>query len=437
MSISFSYLRKISLLIGFTFLSITLLTAQKKRVHWSLLDNNRGKIFQRNHMEPFTGVAFDEHYAGKLKGEIRFKDGYMHGKAIQWDRDGRKVSETTYVKNKKQGPETIWYVNGKKRTIVNYVNDKAHGQIVEYHETGQKMSSGELVNGTENGRHTWWFTNGQKDQELTYNMGQVNGQVKNWYPNGNIKMISGYRSNQKQGNTTYWYENKNKMSIQHYKYGVEVDTSSFWAKNGRLKEQKIYNNQGKLIQHRDFGEASILTAKGQIHVFNKLKSNFIVPFEGKEVSPVDSRVLAFYVDGVLVQAFTMPKSEFSDEESKTDLVILKNLQEFDIERLENLLSDTTTKVEVTLETVIEEKKLKSGSPAMFWTFKAPGNSAEKKLTLLEEQFLAIVCQDHILLLNGLVFKNNKPDEVKQKLIEIANGVQLKDQPIDLLKLAQE
>lgn len=427
-------MRQLFSLIALSIISITTLQAQRNKVHWSELDNNRGKIYQRNHIEPFSGTAFDEHEPGKKKGLIPFKDGLMHGKAIQWDRKGNKISETTYVKGKREGREIVYYPNGKKQAIINYANDKPQGLVIEYFDTGEKMSSGELVNGVENGRYTWWFKNGLKDQELNYRMGSVEGAVRNWYPDGKQKMISEYKSNQKNGKTVNWFANGNMMSKQFYYKGTEIDTSSFWTKESRLKEQKIYNQRGNLVDHRSFQEASILTKKGYLHVFNKLNSNFILPLEGKTVDPVNAKILAFYIDGVLVQVYTAPKSAFSNQ-TKSDLELLQNHQEFDIDRLEAMLSDDSIKY--TLEYQSEELKTQKGETALFWNFNSPGNSSKKQLTLVQEQYLSIVCQNHILLLNGLVFKKNKPEAVKAALMKLANAVILKDKPIDVIDLSEK
>ena len=427
-------MRQLICLVLLTTITTTILQAQN-RVHWSQLDNNHGKIYQRNHIEPFSGVAFDEYEPGKKKGMVSFKDGFMHGKATQWDMNGKKLSESTYVKGKKEGKETVYHQNGKKRLVVNYINDKPHGLVIEYYETGEKMSYGEVMQGVENGKHTWWFKSGQKDQELTYRMGSVEGTVKNWYPDGKQKMIAEYKKNQKHGTTTNWFVNGNKMSIQHYFAGIETDTSSFWTKKGRLKEQKIYNRRGEMIDHRSFQEASILAKDGYLHVYNKLNSNFILQLKGKKVAPVNTRVLAFYVDGTLVQIYTAPKKDFEDDKTKSNIDILKRHQEFDVDRLEALLSDDSTQYD--LDLTAESLSAENGSDMVFWKFEAPGKSEEKQLTLVEEQYLSIICQNHILLLNGMVFRKNKPEDVKAQLIKIANSIILKDEPIDVIDLSEK
>ncbi len=425
-----------SFLLAIALLFITTTVFSQRQVHWSQLDNFHGKIFQRNHMEPFSGVAYDEHEPGKKKGMIPFKDGYMHGKAVQWDRHGNKLSETTYVMGKKQGREIIYHENGKKQAEIFYDNDKPHGMVIEYYDDGTKMSTGELINGTENGRYTWWYRSGKKDQELTYQMGRVNGEVKNWYENGQLKMVANFRNSEKQGTTTYWYENGKMMSKQHYARGVERDTSSFWTKSGRLKEQKVYNRAGDMIDHMSYREASILTEDGYLHVFNKLGSNFTLSLKGETVDLMPTPVLAFYVDGILVQIYTYSIDELSkgDEEyAMSD--ILKTLKNLDISELEEAINDDSTniKLKVTEEFIAEDGK----SEKLFWKFPAPGDTAGKQLTLKEEQYLAVPCQNHVLLLNGMVFKANSSEEVKDALLKLSNQVKLYDKPIDVIDLSEQ
>ena len=433
MNISMKYI--VCLMLGFLFMS-TSVNAQKNRVHWSVLDNFHGKIFQRNHQEPFSGIAFDEYEPGVKKGVIYFKDGYMNGRAIQWDRQGNKMSEAVYVKGKKEGKETIYHPNGKKQTEVFYVNDQPHGMVVEYYDTGEQMSSGELVNGIENGRYTWWYRSGKKDQELTYNMGKVNGQVKNWYEKGNLKMVANFRDHAKEGTTTYWYENENMMSKQHFSRGIERDTSSFWTKNGRLKEEKVYNRAGEMIDHMSYQEASILTKEGYIHIFNKLGSNFILSLEGENVDLLATPVLAFYVDGVLVQVYTYPVSEFAKpNERHSKNSILQRMKEFDITELEEAINVDSTNIKLGVQEEIVKDK--AGEEMLFWKFPSPGDTAGKQLTLKEEQYLAMIHQGHILLLNGMVFKANTSEEVKKALIKLSNQVEEKNEPIDVIDLSEK
>lgn len=428
-------MRQIFCLTALLFLTATVF-GQRNAVHWSELDNNHGKIYQRNHIEAFTGTAFDEHEPGKKKGIIPFKDGLMEGKAVEWDRDGNKITETTYVKGKKQGIETTWYPNGQKQMEVFYQDDVPQGVVVEYFNTGEKMSVGALVNGIENGTYTWWYKSGAKDQELTYRMGEVNGAVKNWYEKGQLKMVSNYKNHQKEGTTTYWYENGNKMSEQHFSRDIEQDTSSYWTKSGRLNEQKVFNKAGEMVDKLSFSEASILAKGGYIHVFNKLNSNFILNLKGEKVELVPTPVLAFYLDGVLVQIYTYPKSAFANDKAGiTDLEVMRNLKNFDVSDLENLLNDDST--DIKLEVTEDVLTTKTGSEVLFWKFPAPGKSSEKQLTLVEEQYLAVSCQNHILLLNGIVFKGNKSEDVKAKLLQLANGVELKNKPIDVLELSEK
>lgn len=407
--------------------------AQRNRVHWSELDNNRGLIFQRNHMEPFTGYAFDEHYPGKKKGLIPFKDGLIDGKAVQWDYNGNKVSETEYVRGKKQGREIIYHPNGNRRSLVNYANDKVEGMVIEYFETGEKLSAGAYTNGVENGVHTWWFKNGQKDQEVPYVRGTVDGVVRQWYADGQLKMEERFRMGQKQGLTQHWFPDGTVMSKQHFTADIEVDTSNYWTQAGMLKEQMIYNAQGELIQERSFQNASIQMGGGFMQVYNEPGSYFAVPITGKSVRDVSERHnLSYFIDGNLIRLYARPKAAFTGIGSVTDLALLDSYQAYDVGTIEQRYSDdsTTIKLAITTDTLT----LSSGQTALFWAFDNPATDSTAQV-IKGEQNLVMVVGDHILLLNAIIFQ--KTDEAaSQALLErLANGVIIAREPIDVIAVA--
>ena len=56
---------------------------------------------------------------------------------------GKIRIETTYVKDKKEGPEKEYYENGNVKREANYVNDRREGVVKEYYEDGTSMISSE------------------------------------------------------------------------------------------------------------------------------------------------------------------------------------------------------------------------------------------------------------------------------------------------------
>lgn len=421
-------------IVGLLWLGIvTTATAQRNRVHWSELDNNRGRIYQRNHIEPFTGYAYDEHAPGKKKGLIPFKEGLIDGMAVQWDYNGNKLSETQYVQGKKQGRETIFHPNGNRQSVVNYVADKVEGMVIEYFETGEKLSAGAYTLGVENGVHTWWFKNGQKDQEVPYVRGKVDGVVRQWYADGQPKMEEHFRMGVKQGITQHWYADGTVMSVQHFASDLEVDTSSYWTKVGTLKEQKIYDPSGQLVQERSFQSASIQMQGGFLQVYNELGSYFAVPVTGKNVRDVSERNdLSYFIDGHLVRLYALPKSPYIDADTDKPIDLLRAYQAYDVGNIERRYSTDSTAVSLAVAT--DTLTLASGEPALFWSFENPAEDSSKQL-IKGEQNLVLVIGEHILLLNAIVFQ--KTDEAaSQALLErLARGVIVAREPIDIIAVA--
>lgn len=411
----------------------TTATAQRNRVHWSELDNNRGLIFQRNHMEPFTGYAYDEHYPGKKKGLIPFKEGRINGVAVQWDYNGNKVSETEYVNGKKQGREIIYHPNGNRQSVVNYVADKVEGMVIEYYETGEKLSAGAYTNGIENGVHTWWFKNGQIDQEVPYVRGQVDGVVRQWYADGQLKMEERFRMGEKQGTTQHWFPDGTVMSVQHFVADIEVDTSSYWAKSGMLKAQKIFNARGTLIQERSFQSASIQMQGGFLQVYNEPGSHFAVPVTGESVRDVSERSdLSYFIDGHLVRLYALSNVGFKGIGSVSDLEIMDSYQAYDMGNIERRYSKDS--VAVTLVATTDTLRLKRGKDALFWSFENPAQDSTQQL-IKGEQNLVLVVGDHILLLNAIIFQKTDEAASKALLMRLASGVIVAREPIDLIAVA--
>jgi len=137
-----------------------------------------------------------------------------------------------------------------------------------------------------------------------------------------------------------------------------------------------------------------------------------------------------------VQIYTYPTSEFIEpNERHSKSSIMQRMKEFDISELEEAINDDSTNIK--LDVYEETLKDKAGEEMLFWKFPSPGDTAGKQLTLKEEQYLAMIHQGHVLLLNGMVFKANTSEEVKKALIKLSNQVEEKNIPIDVIGLSEK
>jgi antitoxin component YwqK of YwqJK toxin-antitoxin module len=73
---------------------------------------------------PFTGFLCARYDNGQFESVQQFKDGIGNGVWINYNPDGSKESQGTYVNNKTEGPATLFYEDGSIKATGNYVHLK-------------------------------------------------------------------------------------------------------------------------------------------------------------------------------------------------------------------------------------------------------------------------------------------------------------------------
>lgn len=74
--------------------------------------------------KPFTGFLVARYDNGELESVQQYKDGYGNGIWINYDPDGRKESQGTYLNNKTIGPAKLFYEDGSVKAEGKYVHWK-------------------------------------------------------------------------------------------------------------------------------------------------------------------------------------------------------------------------------------------------------------------------------------------------------------------------
>ena len=122
---------------------------QKDRINYESLTDSSGEnfgdektYFQLKYYEAklFTGIAYQEDYAGKLKGEYNYKHGVLNGETKVWSENGQLISEWNFIDGETNGEVKEWYANGRlKRTgNIKMVNGEiVSGQGKTLYESGQ------------------------------------------------------------------------------------------------------------------------------------------------------------------------------------------------------------------------------------------------------------------------------------------------------------
>ncbi len=73
---------------------------------------NGSPYYQRGSNEPYTGILYGRYDNGELMTMQEYVDGIGNGTWIQFNPDGSKLEQGTYINNRVEGPVTQYYEDG-------------------------------------------------------------------------------------------------------------------------------------------------------------------------------------------------------------------------------------------------------------------------------------------------------------------------------------
>ncbi|GAK75902.1 hypothetical protein JCM19296_1499 [Nonlabens ulvanivorans] len=82
------------------------------------------QYFKKGNKKPYTGWLCARYDNGKLESAQQFVNGIGNGVWINYNPDGSKESQGTYVNNKTEGPAKLFYENGSLKAAGNYIHLK-------------------------------------------------------------------------------------------------------------------------------------------------------------------------------------------------------------------------------------------------------------------------------------------------------------------------
>jgi len=402
----------------------------KKKINFYELDVIKGLFFQPNTIDPYTGLAFQDHSNGNRQMEVQIKDGKISGKVKEWERNGKKVYQAEYENGTQIGKEEQWYADGFNKLYITYQNGVPHGTCTEWHQTGGKKSLGEFVNGEEEGEHNWWYATGQQDQVVNYKNGKEMGPMKAWHENGQLKIDANYTAGKLEGDYVLWYSNGQKKAQKKFRDSLHIGDAMFWGTDGRLTGKKVYNNQGKLLEEYNYNSGCVKTGdKDFVQVFNAKNSYYKIDVSGEDriFYIDDAEDITYSVDGMLLQCFAYPKGKMSadsDMQASFDAFLAKEKKYIE----ENINS--------VIEIVQSKKSNANGLSYYYWHFVSPSSkdAEQKARTVQSEHYLTFFCNDQILNLYSVVSNSDEPAEVLGMLTKVADTFSCEEKPIDLNSL---
>lgn len=391
-----------------------------------MLDLNNGRYYQHNHMEPFSGTAYEEYPNGQKKMVIPVKNGKIDGMAREWAPNGQMMLEVTYVDGLKEGMETQWFPQGGKRLEIKNVADKPNGMCYEWHRNGILRSEGLYQNGKETGTHQWYYDNGALDQVVPFTDGQPEGQVKTYYQNGQLKSEASFSEGVMNGSKNEYYSNGILRSSFSFLNGKEHGEGTIHGKDGRLLERYQYDN-GQQLLHQDYHSGSVRSKEGYYQVYNEPGGYCQLSVTGQEVLPRGTEEVIYIVDGMILQIISTTTSKMTTLPSDTASENI--LKSYILQETDYIGRSLGTDLQVRDSAFTNPQKVKG----VHWNFRSPLPSDEELTarTIIEEHYLTFLCGNRLVSLYAPITRSDKPDLVLEMLTRIGNSVICSSSPIDL------
>jgi antitoxin component YwqK of YwqJK toxin-antitoxin module len=111
-------------------------------------------------------VVFEEHYPNgsvhiRREGKRRPNNVFInHGTWIEFDENGQKLGEMTYLDGVLHGPITLWHANGQKNGEGFFENGDKEGTWQIWDEQGRKIREESYHDGTNDGMWIYWDEEG-------------------------------------------------------------------------------------------------------------------------------------------------------------------------------------------------------------------------------------------------------------------------------------
>ena len=229
---------------------------------------------------------------------IKGKDSILHGKYIEYYKNGQIKVQGSYKEGKRDGEfkaflrngksaGSVFYKDGKiiKSTLVKAMKDNASFSLVT--DINYNLNSHKIV--------TDEFPNQLLKQYFVFNKnGLLDGESREYYEEGDIKSVSPFKNNVADGIFISYYQNGNIKDKQNYKNGNEEGEGLFYYENGQL-EEKYFMKNGKLdgeainyfndgkIRHKAIYKDDIILEE-EVHENNEIKKNI---FKNEEIVQQD------------------------------------------------------------------------------------------------------------------------------------------------------
>ncbi len=216
-----------------------------------------------------NGLQEQYNYAGNLKKQSDYKNGFLDGTTIIYDNRSTIKEIINYKYNKTKGHSLLQgkyekFNNGKLLISANYKDSLLHGKRTEYFN-GVLRSVAYYKYGLLSGKSKKYnYRNGQLISEQNYKIIKEDGKNKSvlngkeiYYFNGLfINYVGKYKNGLKEGKWKKYYRNTKKLdNVINYKKGLQYGKFTYYYASGTIKKEgKAYeerNPKGAVVNKFD------------------------------------------------------------------------------------------------------------------------------------------------------------------------------------------
>ncbi|MBS9778672.1 MAG: hypothetical protein KGV58_00010 [Campylobacteraceae bacterium] len=219
---------------------------------WGEYEKKSGRYFLANINTPLGGIvtAFYKD-SDILAFTKRIQDGYLHGKAIYFDKNGQIEEKSNWFNGARDGKSTWYYED--------VVEERNYEKGVHKEDsTWYFDKNGNAFNGV----FKTYYENGKLKQEINIKNGIREGVAGFYYGSGVLKSEKMYKNNLQNGKSKSFFENGKVMGVTKYVNGdgiyqkilnqdgtSRVKTFEDTYANGKIYEQEKFDKNGITIYY--------------------------------------------------------------------------------------------------------------------------------------------------------------------------------------------
>ncbi len=213
----------------------------------SLFSENGEKIETSNFTEGILdGVERKFHENGNVSMGRHYEDGSVYGIQKTYFADGQIASEIAFKEGVKHGEFITYHENGQIDTQGNYRRGQPHGTFVSFFEGGERAEVASYKRGEPKGEIVKYFSSGNLQEKTVHDKnGLVVAKIE-YHENGEMLKKTEFLQRTVHGETKIYFPDGSIHEIIPYRYGVPDGTYLKYDEEGKVVEEKKFNN-GKLL----------------------------------------------------------------------------------------------------------------------------------------------------------------------------------------------